>query len=201
MVADNSAASIEDFVRTNVKRGTTLLTDGHASYPGLTGYRHDLRVVRNMAGHIVLSRHRHACDAGHGRSPAPTASSVRKPDGPTQWDHLSAASHVVILYSPCIRYRPGMAAANASDADGCRGGSRDRPPRIHQAVAQTNLGQQRPDIACSYTDMRGFATLVVAERQMLGTVELYLSRVVTWWRGCRAAEPASCCLASSEPPC
>jgi hypothetical protein len=94
-----------------------------------------------------------------------------------------------------------MAAANASDADGCRGGSRDRPPRIHQAVAQTNLGQQRPDIACSYTDMRGFATLVVAERQMLGTVELYLSRVVTWWRGCRAAEPASRCLASSEPPC
>jgi hypothetical protein len=33
MIADNSAASIEAFVRANVKRGTTLLTDGHASYP------------------------------------------------------------------------------------------------------------------------------------------------------------------------
>jgi len=31
MIADNSAASIEAFVRANVKRGTTLLTDGHAS--------------------------------------------------------------------------------------------------------------------------------------------------------------------------
>src|SRR5665811_1962682 len=28
--ADNSAASIEAFVRANVKRGTTLITDGHA---------------------------------------------------------------------------------------------------------------------------------------------------------------------------
>jgi ISXO2-like transposase domain len=41
-------------VKANVKRGTTLITDGHASYPGLTGYRHDLRIVGKMAGHIVL---------------------------------------------------------------------------------------------------------------------------------------------------
>ena len=54
MIADNSAASIEAFVRTNVKPGTTLLTDGHRSYPGLTDYRHDPRVVGKMAGHIVL---------------------------------------------------------------------------------------------------------------------------------------------------
>ena len=53
-ITDNSAASIEAFVRANVKAGTTLLTDGHASYPGLTGYRHDPRVVGNMAGHAVL---------------------------------------------------------------------------------------------------------------------------------------------------
>jgi predicted RNA-binding Zn-ribbon protein involved in translation (DUF1610 family) len=45
MIADNSAASIEAFVRANVKRGATLLTDGHASYPGLTDYRHDPRIV------------------------------------------------------------------------------------------------------------------------------------------------------------
>jgi hypothetical protein len=39
LIADNSAASIEAFVKANVKRGTTLLTDGHKSYLGLTGYR------------------------------------------------------------------------------------------------------------------------------------------------------------------
>lgn len=54
MIADNSATSIEAFVRANVKPGTTLLTDGHASYPGLTDYRHDPRVVGKMAAHIVL---------------------------------------------------------------------------------------------------------------------------------------------------
>ncbi|HZZ23582.1 MAG TPA: IS1595 family transposase [Roseiarcus sp.] len=54
-IADNSANSIEAFVRANVKPGTTLLTDGHASYPGLSGdYRHDPRVVGKMAAHIVL---------------------------------------------------------------------------------------------------------------------------------------------------
>jgi ISXO2-like transposase domain len=53
-LADNSAASIAAFVRANVKPGTTLLTDGHASYPGLSGYRHDPRVVGAMAGHVVL---------------------------------------------------------------------------------------------------------------------------------------------------
>jgi len=41
-------------VRANVKPGTTLLTDGHRSYPGLTDYRHDPRTVGKMAGHIVL---------------------------------------------------------------------------------------------------------------------------------------------------
>ena len=54
MIANNSAKSIEAFVKANVKRGTTLITDGHASYPGLTGYRHDPRIVGKMAGHIVL---------------------------------------------------------------------------------------------------------------------------------------------------
>jgi len=59
VIADNSAASIAAFVRANVKPGTTLLTDGHASYPGLSGYRHDPRVVGTMAGHVVLPwRHR-----------------------------------------------------------------------------------------------------------------------------------------------
>jgi len=54
MIADNSAGSIEAFVRANVKRGTTLLTDGHASYQELTGYRHDPRVAGKMATHVVL---------------------------------------------------------------------------------------------------------------------------------------------------
>jgi len=54
MIADNSAASIKAFVNANVKRGATLLTDGHKSYPVLTGYRHDPHVVGKMAAHIVL---------------------------------------------------------------------------------------------------------------------------------------------------
>ena len=53
-IADNSAASLEAFVRANVRPGTTLLTDGHRSYPGLTDYRHDPRTVGKMAGHVVL---------------------------------------------------------------------------------------------------------------------------------------------------
>ena len=55
VIADNSAKSIEAFVRANVKPGTTLITDGHAAYPGLSGdYRHDPRVVGNMAANVVL---------------------------------------------------------------------------------------------------------------------------------------------------
>jgi transposase-like protein len=54
MIADNSAGPIEAFVRANVKRATTLLTDGHASCQGLTGYRHDPRVAGKMAAHVVL---------------------------------------------------------------------------------------------------------------------------------------------------
>ena len=45
VIADNSAASIKAFIIANVRPGTTLITDGHASYPGLEGYRHDPRVV------------------------------------------------------------------------------------------------------------------------------------------------------------
>jgi transposase-like protein len=54
MIADNSATSIKAFVKANVKPGATLLTDGHKSFPGLKGYRHDPRVVGKMAAHIVL---------------------------------------------------------------------------------------------------------------------------------------------------
>ena len=55
VIADNSAKSIEAFVRANVKHGTTLITDGHAAYPGLSrDYRHDPRVVGNIAANVVL---------------------------------------------------------------------------------------------------------------------------------------------------
>ena len=37
VIADNSAKSIEAFVRANVKPGTTLITDGHAAYPQTVG--------------------------------------------------------------------------------------------------------------------------------------------------------------------
>jgi transposase-like protein len=55
VIADNSAKAIEAFVRANVKLGATLITDGHAAYPGLSGdYRHDPRVVGKMAAKVVL---------------------------------------------------------------------------------------------------------------------------------------------------
>lgn len=54
VVPNNSAASLHAFVRRNVKPGTTLLTDGHSSYPGLSEYRHDPRTVGTMAGHVAL---------------------------------------------------------------------------------------------------------------------------------------------------
>ena len=53
-IRDNSAASIQAFVKSNVKAGATLLTDGHASYLAFSGYRHDPRVVGKMAGHVAL---------------------------------------------------------------------------------------------------------------------------------------------------
>ena len=54
-IDNNTARSIEEFVRLNVKPGSTLITDGHASYPGLSSdYRLDPRVVGKMAAHIVL---------------------------------------------------------------------------------------------------------------------------------------------------
>jgi transposase-like protein len=56
VIADNSAASIKAFIKANVKPGATLLTDGHKSFPGLKGYRHDPRVVGKMAAHIILPR-------------------------------------------------------------------------------------------------------------------------------------------------
>lgn len=53
-IAGNSARSIETFVRANVKPGATPLTDGRKSYPCVSGYRHDPRVVGAMAGHLAL---------------------------------------------------------------------------------------------------------------------------------------------------
>jgi transposase-like protein len=54
VIPNNSAASLHAFIRANVRPGTTLLTDGHSSYPGLSGYRHDPRTIGKMAGHVAL---------------------------------------------------------------------------------------------------------------------------------------------------
>ena len=50
VISSNEAVHI----RANIAPGSTLVTDGHASYPGVDGYRHDPRVVGNMAAHIPL---------------------------------------------------------------------------------------------------------------------------------------------------
>jgi hypothetical protein len=43
VVPDDSPESLQSFVRANVKRGATLLTNGHQSYLALSDYRHDSR--------------------------------------------------------------------------------------------------------------------------------------------------------------
>lgn len=53
-IPSNEAKHIHAFIRRTVKAGSTLLTDGHRSYNGLTDYRHDPRVVGKMAAHIPL---------------------------------------------------------------------------------------------------------------------------------------------------
>lgn len=53
-IPSNEAVHLHAFIKANIAPGTTLLSDGHASYPGLDGYRHDPRVVGNMAGHVPL---------------------------------------------------------------------------------------------------------------------------------------------------
>src|SRR5260370_26144689 len=54
MISDTTCAPFKALVNATVNRGATLPTDGQKSYPGLTGYRHDPRVVGKMAAHIVL---------------------------------------------------------------------------------------------------------------------------------------------------
>jgi hypothetical protein len=53
-IPSNEAPHIHAFIHANIKPGTTLLSDGHKSYPKLEGYRHDPRVVGKAAGHDIL---------------------------------------------------------------------------------------------------------------------------------------------------
>ncbi len=53
-IPSNHAPHIHAFIKANIAPGATLVTDGHASYPGMTEYRHDPRVIGNMAAHIPL---------------------------------------------------------------------------------------------------------------------------------------------------
>lgn len=56
VIPDNTAATLEAFVRANVARGSIVLTDSHGSYNGLPGlgYRHYPYLIGPMAAHIVL---------------------------------------------------------------------------------------------------------------------------------------------------
>ena len=53
-IPSNHAPHIHAFIKANIAPGATLITDGHTSYLGLADYRHDPRVVGNMAAHIPL---------------------------------------------------------------------------------------------------------------------------------------------------
>lgn len=54
VIPSNHKPNIHAFIQTNVAPGSTLVSDGHASISGLEGYRHDPRVIGNMAAHIPL---------------------------------------------------------------------------------------------------------------------------------------------------
>jgi predicted RNA-binding Zn-ribbon protein involved in translation (DUF1610 family)/transposase-like protein len=54
VIPSNHAPHIRAFIKANIAPGATLVTDGHTSYPGIAEYRHDPRVVGNMAAHIPL---------------------------------------------------------------------------------------------------------------------------------------------------
>jgi len=51
-LADDSAASVEAFVRSNVKQREMLLTNGHKSYLGLNDYRHDPTGIGKTLGRM-----------------------------------------------------------------------------------------------------------------------------------------------------
>lgn len=53
-IPSNHARHIHAFIKANIAPGATLITDGHASYLRVADYRHDPRVVGNMAAHIPL---------------------------------------------------------------------------------------------------------------------------------------------------
>src|SRR5258708_13103067 len=88
-IPNNAAASIEAFVRANVKPGTTLLTDGHRSYPGLTDYRHDPRTVGKMAGHVVLPWIHRVFSLRQRCEPPPHPRRAPNPPPPTPTQFLS----------------------------------------------------------------------------------------------------------------
>lgn len=60
VLSDESHVPLHAFVRNNIQPGSTLLTDGHDAFIGLSDprdpnrYVRDARVVGNMAGHVVL---------------------------------------------------------------------------------------------------------------------------------------------------
>lgn len=53
-IPSNEAKHIHAFIKANIAPGATLVSDGHVSYVGVAGYRHDPRIVGNMAGHVPL---------------------------------------------------------------------------------------------------------------------------------------------------
>jgi hypothetical protein len=139
MIADNSAASIEAFVNANVKRGATLLTDGHKSYPCLTGYRHDPRVVGKMAAHIVLPTsscpHRLAMDSsGFCADEAMEPRDISRP-APQTRRHLSQRIRVS-LQPPIL---PTCLVRNADMSRSKR--SWDSPPTTSPRATGTSSGE------------------------------------------------------------
>ena len=54
VISSNHKPNIHAFIQANIAPGSTLVSDGHSSISGLDAYRHDPRVIGNMAAHIPL---------------------------------------------------------------------------------------------------------------------------------------------------
>src|ERR1019366_3657214 len=54
LIGDYCGKTLKDFIAANTALGSTILTDGFSSYPGMNERYHEPKVVGTMAAHVLL---------------------------------------------------------------------------------------------------------------------------------------------------
>jgi len=54
LISDYCGKTLKDFIAANTASGSTILTDGFSSYPGMNDRYHEPKVVGTMAAHVLL---------------------------------------------------------------------------------------------------------------------------------------------------